>query len=604
MTQTTKCWFFDTFFYLSVKSQNFFSKQGSLDSRKNKKNTKMENKMTETEIRRAFSEHAVLVDFMNQNPNIDLEKLVQLLEPIRYAIKMKDISMNDITRVQTARHAWIYASCLEVPNYKCQKKTELVHSIIEKYNSVFKQSEIVQSEKSSTPSSAEMERQRIQAPLALGEPVQPDLFMIIDLSEITGKFPVSFVDKKCPKTSDLIRFVRQGVLHLYKEHFRNIKWYKDRFYEYDGSAKLWKWIESLDDVASLYYEILESNVSYKIKSFNDPFPFLSVNDKLKRAVLKETVKILSRSIKLASSENNTSISVVGSESNDSINSHDFCISENKESICDDDDDVNDDSYQLEMSELSEEDDENEPDHDTQNCDEKDYDDCGILRNIDDLEEEEFKPVVKSKKDKKKNAGKKSSKFAEIRKLHKLPLQSRPLVLKFPKSVSPESTLIKPVPVPPSAVQEIDDKKTEEEPEDDELKILNEKYANYDQSGLKLLKKHLLSIILNKEQKIRSRFFAGYEFLTEEYPLTTESRWQQNTKMVLEENLLIEKQAKTNGSDNDFKIDLIEYILGLHKKYVLIVHEEDVEIRKQRKEYLAKEEELAKNFVKKRKGNFL
>lgn len=262
----------------------------------------MEKNNTQTDLRRFFSKHAILAKFLDDYPNMDLCQLVDIIDPVKYALRLGDLRMDEVNTLSGYEQIYKYASSLEIVNYKKgKKKTQIIQEVIEKYDAIFKPSVHVHVEMPAQPSAVDLEKQRIQEPLSIGAPVEPDLYTPVDLSKITDKYRIRMDEKGNPKMTDLIRFFRQCVLHLYMYHFRNVKWYKDRYYEYDDDTKSWRWIVSIDDIVSLYFEIIENSI-FGSSNFNDPFPYMDDNDKVKNHVLKEAVKIMSKSIKLASND--------------------------------------------------------------------------------------------------------------------------------------------------------------------------------------------------------------------------------------------------------------------------------------------------------------
>ena len=89
------------------------------------------------DYRTMFSNYPNIHEFLSQNPGMDVDVLVSLLQPMQYALKLNGKVLSDLEQNDSFIKIYFFASALEVKHYKAMTRSSLLPVITEKYNNSF-----------------------------------------------------------------------------------------------------------------------------------------------------------------------------------------------------------------------------------------------------------------------------------------------------------------------------------------------------------------------------------------------------------------------------------------------------------------------------------
>ena len=150
----------------------------------------------------------------------------------------------------------------------------------------------------------------IQAHLQLGPPSDYDTTIPQDISIYIDMRPIDIVlknDQKVPTESSVMHFLKCVSSHLYCEVYRNLKYYKHKYYQFKDMGdndKSWKLVVSLEDAIIGLYDIINKNVS-PCSSHDFMFTFLDANDKMKIHIQKQLIRHMEKTVQTFSDLNVT-----------------------------------------------------------------------------------------------------------------------------------------------------------------------------------------------------------------------------------------------------------------------------------------------------------
>ena len=84
-----------------------------------------------------FLNYPNIHEFLSQNPGMDVDVLVSLLQPMQYASKLNGKVLSDLEKNDSFIKIYFIASALEVKHYKAMTRSSLLPVITEKYNNSF-----------------------------------------------------------------------------------------------------------------------------------------------------------------------------------------------------------------------------------------------------------------------------------------------------------------------------------------------------------------------------------------------------------------------------------------------------------------------------------
>ena len=122
------------------------------------------------DYRTMFSNYPNIHEFLSQNPGMDVDVLVSLLQPMQYALKLNGKVLSDLEQNDSFIKIYFFASALELKHYKAMTRSSLLPVITEKYKNAFRsvveqlddQSVTVEPDEETTSSSSSDEEEKAQ----------------------------------------------------------------------------------------------------------------------------------------------------------------------------------------------------------------------------------------------------------------------------------------------------------------------------------------------------------------------------------------------------------------------------------------------------------
>ena len=118
-------------------------------------------------------------------------------------------------------------------------------------------------------------------------------------------------DQKVPTESSVMHFLKCVSSHLYCEVYRNLKYYKHKYYQFKDMGdndKSWKLVVSIEDAIIELYDIINKNVSpCTSHDFMFEFIFLDANDnyQMKIHIQKQLIRHMEKTVQTFSDLNVT-----------------------------------------------------------------------------------------------------------------------------------------------------------------------------------------------------------------------------------------------------------------------------------------------------------
>ena len=247
-----------------------------------------------------------LQDFLKDYPDVSPERLLSIADSLYYASKLLGKTVQDIEEANTEIKLHPISRILHVPNYKHKNKNLVKTETINAFNAIFQY----------TPTTIPpvvieaQDTKNIQAPLQLGPPSDYDTTTPQDISFYIDMRPIDIVlknDQKVPTESSIMHFLKRVSSHLYCEVYRNLKYYKHKYYQYKDMGdndRSWKLVVSLEDAIIELYDIINKNV-HPCSSHDFMFTFLDENDKVKIQIQKQLLRHMEKTVQTFSDLNVT-----------------------------------------------------------------------------------------------------------------------------------------------------------------------------------------------------------------------------------------------------------------------------------------------------------
>ena len=260
-------------------------------------------------------EYPVLNKYLKANPSSTIDQLFAMEDAIRYAKRLKGTTLDGIYNAKTERALYVIASALEIVAYTSKSKKQLRELCIEKYNRVFNSVE-----NSELPVLTDIDETIIQAELEIGAPAHLTSSDEHDLKEYISEWDVQFEKDKnddytIPTQTSLWDFFRPTVSALYKGFYRNLKFYKGRYYQFMCTDNKWHQIDSLEEPIKDLFMVVLTNMRSLDTNMMNVFSFVEKRDKmiqsLRRKVLKsmeQVIKLHSKTVTLSSPITNSNVS--------------------------------------------------------------------------------------------------------------------------------------------------------------------------------------------------------------------------------------------------------------------------------------------------------
>ena len=242
----------------------------------------------------------VLDTFFTSHPDVQLDELLALNDAIRYYKRLGGKSLKDIDRIKTDRKLCVVASELEIVRYKQHSHQVLMQLVTEKFNRVFNNSN-TQSIQNTMYRVDVSDDELIQAPLLLGPPVEICVTDDCEVSEYVQCNDIEFVEDcngydTVPVQSTVLDFLRPTLRSVYKNVYRNLKWYKGRYYQYTRRSG-WFLIESLEEVTKDLFSVVCNNTRNMSPDLNKLYLYVERNDKFRMMLRRVLLKNLEATVK-------------------------------------------------------------------------------------------------------------------------------------------------------------------------------------------------------------------------------------------------------------------------------------------------------------------
>ena len=244
-------------------------------------------------------QYQVLRRYVQANPQTSIEQLFALEDAIHYAKRLQGKTLNDIYTVKTERALYSIASALEIVAYTSKSKKQLRELCIEKYNRVFNSVENTES-----PVLTDIDEMIIQAELEIGPPAHltsSDEHQLRDyIMECDIQFEKDKNDNDIPTQTSIWDFFRPTVSTLYKGFYRNLKFYKGRYYQFMATDNKWHQIDSLEEPIKDLFMVVLTNMRSIDTVMMNVFEFVEKRDKLIQWLRRKVLKSMEHVIKLHS----------------------------------------------------------------------------------------------------------------------------------------------------------------------------------------------------------------------------------------------------------------------------------------------------------------
>jgi len=253
--------------------------------------------------RTMLSKYPKLQNFLLQNPEMDTDALIDLIEPLRCAVKLNGQVLSDLEQNDTFTNIFFFASSLGITHYKSLKQRKLIPVIIDRFNEKFSASAPLTEPYTAVeqnvivPTLTPYDHTVIQLPLSIGPPQEFAVMEPIDLDQYTSTYLIDTIqvkDQMVPSKYSILEFMKFTMHELYRTKYRNMKLYKGRYYEYFEQEN-WTLIGTIDQPVKELCDIIERNVN--TKEHRDMFNYMNNTDALRIQIQKELSRYMQKIIK-------------------------------------------------------------------------------------------------------------------------------------------------------------------------------------------------------------------------------------------------------------------------------------------------------------------
>ena len=253
--------------------------------------------------RTMLSKYPKIQQFLVQHPEIDVDVLLELIEPLQCAVKLKGQVLNDLEQNDTFANIYFFAASLGINHYKSMKRATLLPTIIDRFNQTFSTStpvseqNVLVEQNIIPPTLTPYDQTVIQLPLSIGAPQEFDVMEQIDLERYTSTYLIETIqvkDKMIPSKYSILEFLKFTMHELYRTKYRNMKLYKGRYYEYFEDEQ-WTLIGTIDQPVKELFDIIERNV--QTNEHRDMYTYMTNTDTLRIQIQKELSRYMEKIIK-------------------------------------------------------------------------------------------------------------------------------------------------------------------------------------------------------------------------------------------------------------------------------------------------------------------
>ena len=245
-------------------------------------------------------EYPVLNKYLKANPSSTIDQLFAMEDAIRYAKRLKGTTLDDIYNAKTERALYAIASALEIVAYTSKSKKHLRELCIEKYNRVFNSVENIE-----LPVLTDIDETIIQSELEIGPPAHLTSLDEHDLKDYISEWDIQFEkdnndDYVIPTQTSLWDFFRPTASALYKGFYRNLKFYKGRYYQFMCTDNKWHQIDSLEEPIKDLFMVVLTNMRSLSTDMMNTFIYVEKRDKLIQCLRRKVLKSMEQVVKLHS----------------------------------------------------------------------------------------------------------------------------------------------------------------------------------------------------------------------------------------------------------------------------------------------------------------
>ena len=245
-----------------------------------------------------ITEFEIFDKFFKKHPGVRFEEILELHEAVRMYQRIGGKTRHDVSNATHTNDVYKIASELEIFRYKDYKVPLLRRMILDKFESVFLYQDSVPC--CVTSSITMTEEFFIQAPLTLGAPLELSVNDEHDLTDCLPDHVIDFEEDKngaciVPKESCVYDFMCATVRECYKSLYRNLKYYKGRYYRYTSGT--WVLIESVEEATKELFIVICNNTRTMNNDLEKMYSYIERNDKFKQKLRKILSKNMEKTVK-------------------------------------------------------------------------------------------------------------------------------------------------------------------------------------------------------------------------------------------------------------------------------------------------------------------